>query len=1104
MKTASENRREARQAEEDRAIAMVDHLLKEAAPALYSRQKGAGLSREASENLVARLQEEIDTAHLVAARKHLRSLLKELREVTGGEVCLPSPATYIKRDKSPFAGKNIALAGALESLLEAFMTDIRQNLSQTSTASQTGEREAKPASEKQRTEQERKQRLRTLGRILFSAVVNGGLLHKDLYRRLPTALCDTLQASGDMAWVTFLLDETEDDEGDDTASAPVEMDAAVRRWFLDPITLGLVTRWRAKRAPEDYRSEVTRTSARNALVHYLKYLHSLPKADPHWNEISLLQVNDLFQAARTRLSLYLPPVLIRFLSSIAQGQSMSERTWWRYQYGLVVDQMARTESPSEMTPELADISRRKAEYRGDSAAFFRLQSDFMGALQQCFNEPGSKEKTAKNEVAVKRIARILEAREDEMAPLVNAYCQWIAWKLSRPSQKQGRIVCSSASRYTSRLGKHLVALGAEVSFESMSDTDWEELYADVMECMKSDHDRSKAPGNLRDFHRFLMIAYDVPPAIIEGQADPSARSRATIITDDDYSTLMKLLSCGDQPSHQVRLLRIISMLMFRVGLRPNELVGLEYGHIQGASKKQLSDGTAWPVLYLRATSRGRLKTPSGVRQIPLAWFLSDQELEEFNGFLLSRISMFKESNQHSAIVLTPSLGVNTPIPEKQYFGLLTDLLRAVTGDPNVVAYTLRHGCLSNLFFGLLDPQRGEDHAFLRNGLLPREATYALSTLGGHLDPDISMQSYVHTQDILCHHHLRKQFEDTPIAIWAALEGKKEASLHQRRTRKASGEGGEDEQPQWRDTSRRLVRQLALEVPKARVSREIELPDLVIKEPSLLDLDIETIHALLVSFMRKHSARARAELFSLPGWQIEGFREACQRLAGYKTVSTSATQNLRNLKPVKERQRLPELYRRAQPGSLGPAPPHHSREEMIEANRVYRLLAGRAAERGLEKDALRETIIEPIRDLLLAHSGSEAVIRVIEEDQFTSATQAIKDLSIPPDRMEIEIEALPRTNEPSPAAWTKQLKKLARSRKIRVSEKSQTVTRRSQAHPNFGSVKLRVLALTGPDVGEVRRKSKMRVTNRAASGWRVGGFYAVAAISALIWAKRSIT
>jgi hypothetical protein len=174
--------------------------------------------------------------------------------------------------------------------------------------------------------------------------------------------------------------------------------------------------------------------------------------------------------------------------------------------------------------------------------------------------------------------------------------------------------------------------------------------------------------------------------------------------------------------------------------------------------------------------------------------------------------------------------------------------------------------------------------------------------------------------------------------------------------------------------------------------------------------------------------------------------------------------------------------------------------MGEANRVYRLLARRAREMNMERTRVIEEIVKPVRDLLLAHSGSEAVIRTVSADKFVGAIQTIRSLRIPQERIEVEIEALPRVGDPTPKQWTQRLKKLAKSQKLRISKPSLEVARRSQAHPEFGIVKVRVLALSGPGVGELRGKTQTYVSDRAGSGWRVGCFYAIAAITALIWSK----
>ena len=1119
MKRTSEERRQARLQAEQHALATVEHFLEKVAPDLVAKQRGAGLSRDDCESLVKQVESAIEPKHWKVARKHLRKRLKELEAATGGSVYLPPPATYIRRDKSPLAGNAMTLVSELEVLIERFLVDVRENLDapvhpvisdreknkrktekKDEEKSEEQKKVKKQKAEKKKAERERDHRLRTLGRIVFSAIINGGLLNQGLYRKLLPELSERIHAHKELAWVSFPLDERDPDDDEESAGQGVDFDAPVRRWFLDPVTLGLVTRWRTANEAQERRTALARTKVQNALGHYLKYLRRLPISGAELRSAAVINPTELFRAATARTSLYLPPVLVNFLRSTSSGQSMSERTWWRYQFDLIVDAPDPVEEVSDATAGLSTTEPQQTWFKGDKAAFFQLQEDLIKVLHQTLGEPGNLKKADKNGPAVKRIEAVLEKRQADMAPLLYAFYSWILWKLKQPSKKQGRIRCSSARRYTSRLGQTLIALGAELSMEAMGPSEWENFYEELIESLDSAIDRSKAVGNLRDFHRFLMISFDAPPAAIDGEVDVTARSRSTLLSERDYQRLMEVLTPEGRPSHQVRVLRIIAMLMFRAGLRPNELIGLEYRHIQGAPLDHSASRSAKPILYLHATSREVLKTPSGVRQIALAWFLDAREMEEFRAFLYDRMSAVKDSNRRNAVILTPSQGTNTQIAEKEFFGTLADLLREITGDPAIVAYTLRHGCLSNTFHALLAPDGKHQHAFFRNGYLPREGIYALSTLGGHLDPDISLQSYIHTQDIVCHLHLREQFREMPIGLWAALEGRQEASLHQRRARNAvrvSGASEGVEFDQMHDSTKRLIKQLDAATPTTRAGYKVRLPKFQAEEPSLLDLDMETIHALLFSLRRNHTPKARARLFNVTEMQIQKFKEMCFRLAGYRTESTSGKRNLRNLKPIKKHERLPDLYRRAQPADLGPAPPHHSRAEMGEANRIYRLLARRASEMNMERTRVIEEIIKPFRDLLLAHSGSEAVLRLVNTDQFVGAIQAIRSLRIPPDRIEVEIEALPRVDEPTPGEWSRRLIRLAKSQKLRVNEASLAVTRRSQAHPEFGIVKIRVLALAAPGVGELRGPPRVNVTDRSGSGWRVGCFYATAAISALL-------
>ncbi|TVS08979.1 MAG: hypothetical protein EA417_21410 [Gammaproteobacteria bacterium] len=1104
LMSGSEFRRQVRETARRRALELTDHILEQVAPDLVAGQPGAGLSKKQCMDITEAMEAGISTAQLRSCRKYLRAKLRKLAEQSGGKVVEPPRETYVRRDESPFAGDALTLVRDLNVLIEEFVADVRTDLPRSDNKTTGTRQDETTETEKTEDPKEAKRRCRhTLGRILFSAIVNGGLTNESLYRRLLPALCDNLHGRDDCAWVSFPLDpmdevESEEDEDENENEDEPEtetLDIPVRRWFLDPVTLGLVTGWIGSRTLTGCRLDLEETTAHHALTSYLSYLKKQASTPLRTGPGKPWRPRILIKAARARLSLHLPQVLIRFLSSLSAGQSMSDRTWWRYQYGLWLPSEIQESSDHDLTAELAAHTQRlKHSFRGDPPAFYQLQQELLEILMKCLSQSGNREKAASNSNAVRAIENVLKERKSDLSPLLFSFYKWISWKLERPSKKQGRIKAVSAKRYTSRLGRALIALGTELKLEGMSASDWEEFYDDVLESLESDTDRRKACGNLRDYHRYLMITMNAPQVAIDGQTDATARGRATLVTDEDYRQLLKVLKLASDQVHRIRMLRLIVMLMYRVGLRPHEIVGLEYGHIQGCSLESLRNRTARPVLYLKATSRETLKTRSAVRQIPLYWFLEDDELNELQAYLHDKMSKYREGNPDNAIIFTPELGTNHRISEKDTFGLITNLLRQVTGDENVVAYSLRHSCLTNLFFELFRPHS-------RGGNLPREATYAISTLAGHLDPDITLQTYIHLQDYAAHLHLRTLLADQPPAFWAALEGTTPKTLIQRRYRSGNQEvdpSSDWEGPQWLDPSRKLIRELALDTPRGRRRGKVELPEQEFEARSLLDLDIDTLHALFVSMLRSHSPAARARLFDLPEWQIKSLVKTSTRLGRYQSKPISGDASSRTLRPAKKDRKTPARFRRAQPGTMAPAPPNYWREEMDEANRIHRLLIKRARDLRLDKKQVLEKILEPIRDLLFAHSRSESVVRVTNAAQFARSIATLRSLNIPPERIETEIEALPSHGLPDAASWERQLRRIGKSRKLGVSGANLTVTRRSRKYPEFGIVLLRVLELSKPEVGELARKARGRAGDRAGSGWRVGCYYALVVLTAFLY------
>ena len=1097
LKSQDQRRKEVQASARARALASADNLLNKKAPDLVAEKPGAGLSRDDCEAIVISLRDQVQGTYYIDARKHLRERLKHLREITGGEVVLPPPATRIRRDKSPFAGEAFYLSAQLETLLEQFFEDLKLGLDFDSHAARFDSLVKRFKDREPEQVIARQNQNLTIGRIVFSAVVNGGMLNRKFYSQLPKLLCDELRAYGDHAWISFPMERPEHEDDSDGCQDAGDPDQSVRRWFLDPVTLGLVARWRLDQSEEECRHQTQSIKTGEALRSYLSYLSARVRTKS--SQAPRLTPKTLFDAAGARLSLYLPQVLVRFLRSVTEGSSMSERSWWRFAHDLQVQYEAPQQDEAEMGSSIVDASIVEERFSGDDAQFFMLQESLLDVLNQCLKDPSRSGESADNHVAAKAIEETLEARQSDMAPILNAWYRWVVWKLTRASKAQGRIQTSSAQRYTTRLGNALIDMGAEMAVESTSAYDWEAFYQDVLDAIKSQKDRGKAVGTLLQFHEFMMASFDLPPVTIEGQSGTGSRPRICLVNEVDYQRVMKVLENDGKSTHRHHMLRLIAMLMFRVGLRPREIIGLEYRLIQGASRQSLKDGTAYPVLYLRVTSQESLKTSSAVRQIPLPWFLTPVELAEFNHHLKRRLHAYREKDKRSMLILSTTRNNNQPLSQGVSLGTLTALLRSVTGDPEVVAYSLRHSCFSHLFAALFSTDRKKDFLgsqFLRDGHLPREVAYSISNLAGHLDPVITLQFYIHMQDVMAYKMLCELQAELPLAVWSTLANISYGGLEQRRRRRART--GEPEIAQWLESSREAIRKLKCPMPKTCSWGEIELPALEFPERSLLDLDMDDINALLLSGQRSYSSRVRAEIFDLPADQIKLFYEACLALAEQTSSSYSKQQRPRNLK-IKEHVRIPEIFRRPQPGSFGPAPPN-TRMERAEADRIFKLLAQRAT--GVDMDPARVDvdIIQPITALLTSQARSESVIRTTGAEQFISFITTLRALHIDPKRIEIEIESLPLVEQVDAVKWFKRLRKMAGTRKLKASERQAAVTRRSRHYPEFGIVKIRVLEVPNPQAGELTKHAKARVGERAGAGWRVGCFYAVAVLTALLGSR----
>lgn len=1105
----------------------IDEIIHRHAPALIHQSPNATLDPRGLQAILDDLEAEFPVERIKRARIILRSRLQQLKATTTGKIAVPSPETYIRRDPSPFSRDKLAKVVQLEGMLSLFEQEINTDLDIQPSLIKFKRRKDEPEN---LTKQRRNDRYRRalLGRLLFSSIVNGGLLNRNLVKDLFSAFSVSLMAHDGIAWVSFDLSSTPKSEYGNTGGVHIDPDGPVRRWFPDPVTLGLIRHWRSHYNTPEIRDWACRESPAACLKTYIACLRRL-RGRSHQPTNLRDSIDWLRSAAHTRLSLHLPQVLVNFLWSLDAGSSMTERSWWRYQFDLllVAEQEpaheigALRDAPDEESPEIPEAEqletsgsrRQDAETRVPekvNKSYFESQDRIASMLRKCLAHPSGARKYAPTSVAKQNIKNLISERGKEMAPILMAIAKWALWRLD-PHPHDDDIKPVSVERYLNRITGPLVFNGVEISLDEESTEIWEDFYADVLDSIESSTDRAKAAENLRSFHRFIMENRSAPPCSIAGESVARSHGRICVISESDYLRTLTALSRTGSSLFLRHTAFLIVILMYRIGLRPEEIITLQFSHIQGVTEQDIRRKRGSPTIYLKTSYRQSLKTPSSLRQIPLAWFLEDGELETFLDYLSRRLNSIRGQELETIPVFGNGFGSIQRLGTQAVFSHISSILKQVTGDYNVVPYTLRHTCFTRTFNQTMNQESADEnaeHSFLRNGQAPREAVYSISVLAGHLDPDVSLGTYIHSQDICAFHWIKAVNADLPLRTWATLEGKAYITLTTRRSRRKSRGLNPDAVPAWADLTNQTIKHLNLEAPLSRSGTLVSICEEPLDERSIVHLSLQGAHSLLMALNRRMSHASRAVIFEVPEAEIKALearaRSVKNRLSGFREANdpgadSSKKENSRKARPRLVRHavpwnRLPPIHTGAQPGMLGPGLPTQ-KEERAEAQRIFQLLCKQAREQRESPNFIVSRILTPIQVFHDHLYRSGAAVRFTDSKAFSSFCDLLRRIGIEGKRIEVSVLSLPAGELGSISTWQQKLKSMAGFRSI-LFRSAENRPPRSIKHPDFGSVSIRILSASLDLVSSEKESSRVR----SGSGWRVGLTYAGLFISSALSAN----
>lgn len=643
----------------------------------------------------------------------------------------------------------------------------------------------------EKAESEEARRAELVGQILFSAMFYGGLIHLPWVRLLMSRLNDHLYHANGHVWIDFPAFTKKGEDKKDKHSA-----TAIRRWFPDPVTTALILRWQlAKESVPDPQQ----FSFEPLLKHYVKSLNVKLRLDTTHHQwiavppngqklvVEASQTNfDVLIAAcaRADLTLLLPPLLAQYAVTPDQSQSPQLRTWARLVCNLALDK-AKDKALPILTDDLSAIVsvHTSDEIRPARSASSRSRVDEqMQMLKQLKAALSVKDRAP----AQKQIRSILETAN--IAHPIYFIAQWLLVRLSRSYKGQVQVVPSSALRYLNSIGDGAAIFGSDLQHEDFSlDGDADkfcDFYDDIVEAKKSAEERSYATSRLKEFHSFLISTGKAPRILWDGAASEGNKTaHANYLSDEDFADVVSSIVNSKMAARDKELFVLVLICGYRLGLRRNEIVGLECRDFQGfAWKAAMEAPHGRHHLRIHSNDKNRVKRRYSARRLPLFHLLVEKERKLFIQWANHRKAEIGPGLTGTERLFTADLKSDNALHDKDAFGPISMLMRQVTGDDDLTFHCLRHSFITLTLsrwlngiaetrldrssdkaeFGLLlqqgnlgakTPFKEQLERLLLSKQFPREAAYLIAGLVGHIDPAESVGTYSHALDLALRNHL---------------------------------------------------------------------------------------------------------------------------------------------------------------------------------------------------------------------------------------------------------------------------------------------------------------------------------------------------------------
>ncbi|MGP9519909.1 tyrosine-type recombinase/integrase [Psychrobacter sp. AOP7-C1-14] len=280
-------------------------------------------------------------------------------------------------------------------------------------------------------------------------------------------------------------------------------------------------------------------------------------------------------------------------------------------------------------------------------------------------------------------------------------------------------------------------------------------------------------GRLKAFHDHQRTHFDAPYVYFPWGNNRQV-VKAEMVSPHVYRAMKRYIQSSKLEVEQKQLCLIVLALVYRTGMRINEIIGIKVTEIAdiGNLNGQMIE---YPKIILKPNRYRRLKSSSAKRVIPIDSLLKADELKQFiahyhHQYRLKRRYLFSQGSG------------DQPLPSVFFSNMMKIIWDRLLLTHDFTFHSLRHTALSQLTLVLsssplaqvmtdYDKKHSDNiiKAILGNNK-EQGIWFGLASLAGHLTPDTTFEHYIHTAHLLAGWQMSQAKISMPITVFEMLTG----------------------------------------------------------------------------------------------------------------------------------------------------------------------------------------------------------------------------------------------------------------------------------------------------------------------------------------------